>query len=117
MSDDLEDQWATFRQAFAAVPEDDEDARDRAHELLGEVIAWGLHQDGSIFATSDLTAGYLVTLDRSLKDADGHDTLTALLRIKGVIQVEPVPHDRVLTLAENRAKIALMELAMERMRG
>jgi hypothetical protein len=112
----ISDLFAELRQRFAEIPADDEQARDDAMELLVDVLRWALQQDGALFVTQSPTAGYLVTLQRGVKDEAADQTLTALAMISGVGAVERVPHDTAQHIADRRAKWALYEKVMEMVR-
>ena len=66
---------------------------------------------------TDRHAGYVVVLDRDIREDDAEATLNALRMVRGVIRVEPVVADPAMMLAEGRARMEcagrLRELARE----
>lgn len=53
---------------------------------------------------TDRHAGYLITLERDIREDDAEATIAALRQVKGVLTVQPVPFDTTLAMAEDRAK-------------
>jgi len=51
---------------------------------------------------SDRHNGYIVTLEKSVKDEDSKKTIEAILMLKGVIKVEPVVEDISSMFARNQ---------------
>ena len=54
---------------------------------------------------TDRHAGYIVTLDRDIRDDDAQPILDALRMIQGVIDVHPVVADTPLMMAQARADV------------
>lgn len=54
-------------------------------------------------------AGYLVTLEKDMREDDAEGVITALRMVKGVVSVEPVIGDPSLALAEERARFRLQK--------
>jgi len=52
---------------------------------------------------TDRHAGYLVTLDRDIREDDAEAVITALRMVKGVISVEPVIADVGQSIAQARS--------------
>jgi hypothetical protein len=73
---------------------------DAHAEIMSDLQDWVLKQAG---VTSASHAGYIVILDRRLKDEDAQVMHRFLLNIKGVIAVEPVPENASMHIAERRA--------------
>lgn len=53
---------------------------------------------------TDRHAGYVVVLDRDIRDDDAQATIAAIGQIKGVASVEPIVADPGSIIAEVRAK-------------
>ena len=53
---------------------------------------------------TDREAGYIVTLEKSIREDDAEDIKTAIRMIKGVISVEPVVEDINLHIAKTRSR-------------
>lgn len=53
---------------------------------------------------SDRHKGYIVTLEKDLKDEDSIKIIDALKLIKGVISVDPIVDDMNALIAESRAR-------------
>lgn len=58
---------------------------------------------------TDRHAGYVVTLDRDIREDDAEATIAALHQIKGVIGVEPLVESPELHLARMRARAETRE--------
>ncbi|MEU0937640.1 hypothetical protein [Embleya sp. NPDC005971] len=59
-------------------------------------------------------AGYLITLDRDIREDDAEDgVLVALRMIKGVASVTPVQADPALHIAEERVRGAIRSQLVE----
>ena len=52
---------------------------------------------------TDRHAGYIVTLDRDIREDDAESTIAALRQIRGVLSVEPVRASPETMMAESRA--------------
>lgn len=58
---------------------------------------------------TDRHAGYLVTLEKDIREDDAEETVHALLMIKGVIGVTPITSDINLGIAEIRARTEILD--------
>ena len=56
---------------------------------------------------SDRHAGYVVTLDRSLRDDDSDRIIDAIGLIQGVVAVEPVVDNYSIQIAQTRSRTDL----------
>lgn len=56
---------------------------------------------------TDREVGYIVTLEKSMREDDTEDIKTAILMIKGVISIEPVVEDINLHIAKTTARYEL----------
>jgi hypothetical protein len=57
---------------------------------------------------TDRHAGYIVTLEKDLREDDAEYTLNALRMVKGVLSVKPVVSNIEVHMAEDRAKHHLL---------
>jgi hypothetical protein len=57
---------------------------------------------------TDRHAGYLITLDKTIRDDEAEATIAAIHQIRGVLTVEPVPADITLAMAQSRARHELV---------
>ena len=62
---------------------------------------------------SDHHAGYIVTLDKNIRDDDSRKVISALRQIRGVRSVEPVVADVTLAIATSRMRGELIEKVLE----
>ena len=53
---------------------------------------------------TDRRAGYLVTLERDIREDDAQPIMDAIMMLKGVLNVEPVVADINAAIAENRVR-------------
>ena len=53
---------------------------------------------------TDRHAGYIVVLDRDIRDDDAKATLDAIRQIKGVLEVQPVVADMMGAIASSRVR-------------
>ena len=58
---------------------------------------------------TDRHAGYIVQLTDDLRDDDSQYVIAALLMIKGVVSVKPVPADYQLHIATERARTEIAD--------
>lgn len=65
---------------------------------------------------TDRHAGYVVTLDRDIREDDAEATIAALRQIKGVAGVEPVVADLNSAMAHVRVRSELKAEAYEMVR-
>ena len=56
---------------------------------------------------TDREVGYIVTLEKSIREDDAEDIKTAILMIKGVISVKPIVEDINLHIAKTTARYEL----------
>ena len=56
---------------------------------------------------TDRHAGYIVILEKDIREDDAKDLIRAIMMLKGVIKVKPVVGDATLLIAEERAKTVL----------
>lgn len=87
---------------------------DTQAEILHDIQAW-LLRDGNPLNAAD--GGYLVTLDRRIKDEDAAIMRRFLLNIVGVIAVDPVPDDAKTHIAERRALYRMKSAIEEAIHG
>ncbi len=66
---------------------------------------------------TDRLAGFVVTLDRDLRDDDAAATIAALRQIRGVINVEPIKSGLDVHIAESRARTDLTQKIYAALRG
>jgi hypothetical protein len=57
---------------------------------------------------TDRHCGYIVTLEKDIRDDDAKDTITALRNIKGVVSVEPILGGAEIHIATARMKQDLL---------
>jgi hypothetical protein len=62
---------------------------------------------------TDRHSGYLVTLDKDIREDDADHTLNALRMVRGVISVEPVVSNIEVHIAEDRARRDLLSKIYE----
>jgi hypothetical protein len=58
---------------------------------------------------TDRHAGYIITLDKDVREDDAEFVLNAIRMIKGVTAVDPIVSDNRLHMAELRAKTEIRE--------
>lgn len=58
---------------------------------------------------TDRHAGYLVTLEKDIREDDAEDTLTALRQVRGVISVRPIVSGYELAIAQERERLDIVK--------
>lgn len=58
-------------------------------------------------------AGYLITLKQELREDDAEATINTIKQIKGIATVKPVKMSIELQLAEERARVGIMQRLYE----
>lgn len=92
----------------------DEADNDAGWDVLHEAQRWCMdiqqHIDGR-------QAGFVLVLDRGVKDEDAGDLARLLLRIDGVLAIEPIPEDISMHVATRRVKDAVHNHLYEALSG
>jgi hypothetical protein len=86
---------------------------DHHYDLLHDLLDWG-HKTAGHLGTRH--GGYLVVLDRGLRDEDTVLIMRFLLNIAGVIAVDPVPENAGMHVAERRALYRMRDAIEEAIR-
>ncbi len=58
---------------------------------------------------TDRYAGYVVTMDRDVRDDDAEVTVAAIRQIRGVLAVDPLVADAALHVARERVRWELLD--------
>lgn len=58
---------------------------------------------------TDRHAGYVVTLEKNIREDDAQETLAALKQIKGVLDVRPIINGPEVMVAESRIRREMQE--------
>lgn len=65
---------------------------------------------------TDRHSGFIVVLDKDIREDDAQPIISAIRQIKGVMDVQPIVSDPLLHIASIRVKNDILEKIMELLR-